>query len=261
MNMLTIIASVVILSSSLGSGIVVPDSAPADVAVLTNQVSSLQQTVAGLLTAENITNAYLKSLNNEIVSMKTEMRIREDEFLIVGGDLRKLKSDFALLQAQLNLTILDQISTDVKNTAKELHDHMNASSVVMQNIQSELTSVKDEVQNTSSGLTFALENIASLENEVSDVKNKSSVSNEELRNTSLSREAEIASTQQQVNMTLIDVHDIRGDLSVMQSQLQALTNASLDSEVLDLKHNISEMSTLLERSNDAVHNLTDALGE
>ncbi|XP_048258293.1 multimerin-2-like isoform X1 [Haliotis rufescens] len=254
----------ILLSGSL-SGLILPMTKPdgsTDLSSLLSHVTLLEQTVTGLQTTtvqlqsdlqsnKAQAAAEISSLKDEVVSLKTELRVSSNDLAVLKAEVNDMKRGNSNANTQVNLTVLDSISHEVKlNTAqvsavqsdvKMLHKQLSLVNSTVYDVKREADSL---IKNTSSMVQLlthkqVVENMELQSTNALALRTSQQVERLELDMNTTS--AGLHMTQKNLNVTSTEVTTLRNDLSVVQKQS------------LDNKHSLTQVSQDVQLVSADVH--------
>ncbi|XP_048258294.1 uncharacterized protein LOC124141374 isoform X2 [Haliotis rufescens] len=192
----------ILLSGSL-SGLILPMTKPdgsTDLSSLLSHVTLLEQTVTGLQTTtvqlqsdlqsnKAQAAAEISSLKDEVVSLKTELRVSSNDLAVLKAEVNDMKRGNSNANTQVNLTVLDSISHEVKlNTAqKQSLDNKHSLTQVSQDVQL----VSADVHTAKNNISLTISEVATLKADLAVVR-KQALDNKQLVTTLASNNRNVA---------------------------------------------------------------------
>ncbi|XP_046542435.1 uncharacterized protein LOC124252804 [Haliotis rubra] len=200
------------------------------VTLLEQTVTTLQKTTGQLQTDLQVSKAQsaaqIATLTKEVDSLKAELKLSSNDIAVLKSEMNDMKRITSNTNNQLNLTILDWISHDVKmNTAQvnAFQTDVNMLGKQLSLVNATVDDVKREtdrcIQNTSS----AIQLITQQQAELQSTKTLTQSTSQQLMRLELelnSTSAGLLLTQNNFISTSTDVTTLRGDLSAVKNQSQ-----------------------------------------
>ncbi|XP_067670224.1 adventurous-gliding motility protein Z-like [Haliotis asinina] len=248
---LAVLSLCMLLCGSL-SGLILPMKKPdgstdassllSHVTLLEQTVTTLQTTTGQLQTDIQVSKAQsavqIASLTKEVDALKAELKISSNDVAVLKSEMDHMKRVYGNMNNQLNLTILDRISHDVKMNSAQVNTFQTDIKMLDKQfnlINATVGDVKKDtdrcIQNTSS----AIQLITQKEAELQLTKTLAQSASQHLKKLELEQNSTSASlllTQNNLILTSSEVTTLRGDLSAVKTQTrdnkQSLVKVSQD---------------------------------